>query len=285
MLEIYEEKAKILTEALPYIKNYSDEIIVIKCDENLTENKELTKMVMDDIILLNTVGIKTILVHGGKKEILNMMEKLGKEPQYIGNNLVLDNEAMDIIQMTLDGKINKYIVNAIESAGGKGLGVSGIDGHLIIAEKIDEKYGNLGKIVEIKEELLLDILEKGYVPVVSPVGCDDSGNYYFINPDEVTSSIGSKLKAKSIFIMMDKMGILKDKNDINSLVAEVNLSGINALKKEGVIEKELEKSVDACVEAIRQGVEKAFILDGSISHSLLIEILSDAGIGTMIVGI
>jgi len=280
-----EENAKIITEVLPYIKEYQGEFLVIKYGGNAMTNPELKKLVMSDILLLSTVGIKVVLVHGGGPEINQMLAKINKESKYVDGLRVTDEETMEIVQMILAGKTNKDLVNIIGSIGGKALGLSGMDGKLIKAKLLSEELGKVGDITEINTEIIHDVMDKGYIPIISSIACDDEGNAYNTNADTAASAIAGALKAKALIAMTDIKGLLRDVNDLDSLITEVNVSEVNALKKEGVISGGMIPKIDSCVDAIRKGVEKVFIIDGRIPHSILIEVLTDSGVGTMFKGV
>ncbi|MDR3259575.1 MAG: acetylglutamate kinase [Fusobacteriaceae bacterium] len=279
------EKAEILIEALPYIKKYINEIIVVKYGGNAMLNNELKQSVMKDLILLTTIGIKVVLVHGGGPEISQMLKKIGKESVFIDGLRVTDDETMDIVQMILAGKANKDLVNILESNGGKAIGLSGIDGHMLIAQKLEEKYGQVGDITNINTKIILDALALGYIPVISTIACDDNANVYNINADTAASAIAGALKAKSLIAMTDVKGLLKDKDDESTLIPYVRISDVKALIKEGIISGGMIPKINCCVDAVRQGVDRAFIIDGRIPHAILIEVLSDSGIGTMFVNV
>ncbi|MDR1835709.1 MAG: acetylglutamate kinase [Fusobacteriaceae bacterium] len=275
------DKAQVLIEALPYIQKYQKGILVVKYGGNAMLNPELKDMVMKDLILLQTVGVKVVLVHGGGPEIADMLKKVGKESKFLNGLRVTDDETMDIVQMILAGKTNKDLVNILETSGGKALGLSGIDGHMLIAKKLGDEYGNVGDITKINTKIIFDALDAGYIPVISTIACDDEGKVYNINADTAAAAIAGALKAKSLIALTDVKGLLKDVKDENSLISEVRVSDVKALIKEGIISGGMIPKIDSCVYAVRQGVERAFIIDGRIPHSILIETMTDAGIGTM----
>jgi len=277
------DKAKILIEALPYIQNYNNKIIVIKYGGNAMVSEELQKGVMRDIVLLNLIGIKVVLVHGGGPEISDTLKKMGKETKFVDGLRYTDKETAEIVQMVLAGKINKTLVNLIEMIGGKAIGLCGIDGHMLESEILDENLGFVGKIKNINAKIITDCLEKGYIPVISTVGYDNDGNVYNINADTAAASIAGALKAESMILMTDIKGLLKDKNDETTLIEKVSVSDIPSLIKQGIISGGMIPKIDCCKEAIRRGVCKVFIIDGRVLHSILIEVLSDEGIGTMFV--
>ncbi|MBR2453110.1 MAG: acetylglutamate kinase [Clostridia bacterium] len=277
------ERAKILVEALPYIQKYYNKIVVIKYGGNAMLNDELKNAVMGDILLLSLVGIKVVLVHGGGPEISEMLEKTGTKTEFIDGLRVTDKDSIDIVQMVLAGKINKNLVNLIHSMGGKAMGLCGIDGHMIEAKQLDDVHGYVGEITSINPEPILDVIEKGYIPVISTVGCDNHGNVYNINADTAASKIAGVLNAESLISMTDIRGLLRDKDDDSTLIPVVKVSEAPALISEGIISGGMIPKIECCIDAIRQGVNKVFILDGRVPHSILIEILTDEGIGTMFV--
>lgn len=277
------DRAQILTEALPYIQKYKDKIIVIKYGGNAMINEELKNAVMGDIVLMSLIGIKVVLVHGGGPEITDMLKRVGKESKFENGLRVTDSETAEIVQMVLAGKINKSLVNLIESRGGKAVGLSGADGKLIEAEKLDEKLGFVGKITHINVEPINVLLNNGYIPVVSTVGCDMDNNVYNINADTVAAYVASELGAESLISMTDIVGLLRDKDDSSTLIPVVNVSETPKLIREGIISGGMIPKIECCTEAIRRGVKKAFIIDGRVPHSILIETLTDEGIGTMFV--
>lgn len=277
------DRAKILIEALPYIQKYNNKILVVKYGGNAMQNDDLKKAVMGDIVLLSLIGVKVVLIHGGGPEISDMLKKVGKKSEFIDGLRVTDKESVELVQMVLSGKINKGLVNLIENTGGKAIGLCGTDGHLIKAEKLDDVHGFVGKITDINPQPILDVLEKGYIPVISTVGCDDEGNIYNINADTAASKIAGVLKAESFISMTDIKGLLRDKDDENSLIDCVHVSEAPELISRGIISGGMIPKIECCIEAIRQGVKKVFIIDGRIPHSILIEVLTDAGIGTMFI--
>ena len=278
------ERAEILTQALPYIRRYNGKIVVVKYGGNAMINETLKMQVMEDIVLLWLVGVKVVLVHGGGPEISELMAKLGKEPVFVDGLRVTDKETVDIVQMVLAGKVNKSLVNLLESRGGKAMGISGIDGRLIEAEMKNEKLGYVGKITNINIKPVTDLLEKGYIPVISTVGCDREGNTYNINGDTAAARIAGALNAERLIMMTDIAGILRDKDDPSTLIPEVTVEGANKLREEGVISGGMIPKVECCIEAIKSGVENVIIMDGRVSHSILMELLTDEGAGTMVKG-
>lgn len=278
------ERAEVLTQALPYIKKYNGKKVVIKYGGNAMTSETLKQQVMEDIVLLWLIGVKVILVHGGGPEISEMMSKLGKKAIFMDGLRVTDKETVDIAQMVLAGKVNKSLVNFLESKGGKAMGISGIDGSLIQAEVKDEKLGYVGKITKVDITPVNDLLEKGYIPVISTIGCDKEGNTYNINGDTAAAFIAGALQAERLIMMTDIAGVLRDKDDIDTLIPELTVSEAEALKGEGVISGGMIPKIDCCVEAIGHGVKKVIIMDGRVPHSILMEILTDEGAGTMVVG-
>lgn len=276
------ERAEVLTQALPYIKKHTNEIVVIKYGGNAMINEQLKQQVMEDIVLLWLIGVKVVLVHGGGPEINDLMDRLGKKPEFVDGLRVTDKETVDIVQMVLAGKVNKTLVNLLEMKGGKAMGISGMDGRLIEAEIKDERLGYVGRVTKVHISPILDLLEKGYIPVVSTIGCDRKGNAYNINGDTAAAFIAGALGAQRLIMMTDIDGILLDKNDSSTIIPHVNLKEIEELKTEGVISGGMIPKVDCCVEAIHKGVKNVVIMDGRVPHSILMELLTDEGAGTMV---
>ena len=274
-------KAEVLVQALPYIKKYYGQILVIKYGGNAMINDELKKDVMQDIVLLAQIGIKVVLIHGGGPEISATLKKMNIESRFENGLRVTDGESMDVVQMVLAGKVNKDLVNLIENTGGKAVGLCGIDGHMIEARKLDEKLGFVGEITKVNTKPILDLLDAGYIPVISTVGYDEDSNVYNINADTVASAIAGELKAYSLISMTDIKGILRDRDDPDSLISAISVSEAPMLIKDGIIAGGMIPKVGCCVEAIRRGVKHVFIIDGRVPHAILIEVLSDEGIGTM----
>ncbi len=278
------QRAEILVNALPYIKKYYNKVIVVKYGGNAMINEELKNAVMGDLVLLSTVGIKVVLVHGGGPEISGMLTKIGKKSEFVNGLRVTDAETADIVLQILAGKINKTLVNHLQNSGGKAVGLSGMDGHLIEAEIKDPALGFVGEITDINIEPVTDLLDKGYIPVISTVGCDKEGNVYNINADTAAARIASALGAEALFLMTDIVGLLRNKDDESTLISSVCVSEAPQLMREGVISGGMIPKVECSVEAIRQGVNRVFMLDGRVPHSLLIETLTNEGIGTMLYG-
>lgn len=280
MTENY-QRAEVLVCALPYIKQYSGKIVVVKYGGNAMINEELKKAVMGDIVLLSLIGIKVVLVHGGGPEISEMLQKIGKRSEFVNGLRVTDAETAEVVQMVLAGKINKGLVNLLQNTGGRAIGLSGADGHMIEARQLDPALGYVGEITNVDTQLILDVLEKGYIPVISTVGCDSEGNVYNINADTAASRIAGMLRAESLISMTDISGILRDKDDPDSLIPQIQVSDAPTLMRDGIISGGMIPKVECCIEAIRRGVNRVFIIDGRIPHSILIETLTDEGIGTM----
>ncbi len=278
------QRAEVLTQALPYIKRYNGEIVVIKYGGNAMINQSLKEQVMEDIVLLWLTGVKVVLVHGGGPEISDMMDKLGKKSEFVNGLRVTDKETVDIAQMVLAGKINKSLVNYLNVNGGKAMGISGIDGMLIEASVKNEQLGYVGKIEKVNIGAVEDLLEKGYIPVVSTIGCDSEGNVYNINADTAAAFIAGALNAKRLIMMTDIAGILKDKDDPSTLIPDITVSQAKELYEQGIISGGMIPKVDCCVEAINKGVKKVIIMDGRVPHSILMELFTDEGAGTMVHG-
>ena len=277
------QRAEVLTQALPYIQKYYNKIVVIKYGGNAMINEELKDAVMGDIVLLSLIGIKVVLVHGGGPEISDMLKRVGKESRFENGLRVTDKETAEIVEMVLAGKVNKSLVSLLQAKGGNAIGLSGMDGYLLKAKQLDPKLGFVGEITDINTKPITDMLDCGYIPVVSTVGVDDDGNIYNINADTAAARIAGMLKAESMISMTDIAGILRDKDDPSTLIEKINVSEAPLLMADGIISGGMIPKVECCVEAIRNGVKKVFILDGRVPHSILIEILSDKGLGTMFV--
>lgn len=278
------QRAEVLIHALPYIQKYSGKIVVVKYGGNAMINDELKSAVMHDIVLMSLIGVKVVLVHGGGPEISGMLKRVGKESVFKNGLRVTDAETAEIVQMVLAGKTNKDLVNLLQSTGGKAIGLCGIDGHMIGAKMLDPELGFVGEITDINTQPILDLLEKGYIPVISTVGCDDEGNVYNINADTAAAQIAGQLKAESFISMTDIAGLMRDKDDPDSLIRKINVSEATVLIRDGLIQGGMIPKVECCIEAIRQGVQKVFIIDGRVPHAILIETLTDEGIGTMFEG-
>lgn len=278
------QRAEVLVRALPYIKQYDGKTIVVKYGGNAMINEELKNDVMQDLVLLNTIGIRVVLVHGGGPEISGMLKRVGKESKFVNGLRVTDEETVEIVQMVLAGKINKTLVNHLQNSGGRAIGLTGTDGHLIEAEMKNPELGYVGEITKINIDPVNDLLEKGYIPVISTIGCDKEGNIYNINADTAAARIAAALGAESLILMTDIVGLLRDKGDESTLISSVCVSEAPLLMREGIISGGMIPKIECCVEAIRQGVNKVFIIDGRVPHALLMETLTDEGIGTMLYG-
>ena len=278
------ERAEVLTQALPYIKRYTDKVVVVKYGGNAMVNEQLKQQVMEDIVLLWLIGVKVVLVHGGGPEISDMMQKMGKEAVFVDGLRVTDKETVDIVQMVLAGKINKTLVNLLEMKGGRAMGISGMDGRLIEAEMKDERLGYVGRIKRINIRPVVDLLAGGYIPVISTLGCDRQGNAYNINGDTAAAHVAGALGAERLIMLTDIAGILRDKNDPSTLIPDMTISEAAELRDEGIISGGMIPKVECCVEAIRAGVKNVIIMDGRVPHSILMELLTDEGAGTMIKG-
>lgn len=277
----YSDKALVLSEALPYIKKYYDKIVVVKYGGNAMINEELKNCVMSDIVLLRQIGVKVVLVHGGGPEINDTLKKMNIPSKFVGGLRQTDAETVNVVQMVLAGKVNKDLVNLIENSGGKAIGLSGIDGHMIEAEKLSEELGFVGEITAINTRPIIDVLDAGYIPVISTVGCDKENNVYNINADTAASKIAGALGAYSMISMTDIKGLMRDIKDESSLISELSVSDVPELIHDGIISGGMIPKIQCCVEAIRRGVNQVVIIDGRIPHSILIEMLTDAGIGTL----
>ncbi len=281
-----ELKAKILVEALPYIQKYYGQTVVVKYGGNAMINEELKDAVIHDLVLLNLVGIKVVVVHGGGPEISEMLKKIGKESKFVNGLRYTDRETMDIVQMVLCGKVNKDIVTLLEKAGGRGIGLGGMDGGMFQAKRLTDRtgtdYGYVGDIVDVDPSPVIDVLEQGYIPVVSTVaqGIDDETNYN-INADTAACKLAVALKAKKLILLTDVRGLMLDPDDESTLLTNLKVSEVPRLMRDGVIKGGMIPKVDCCVEAVRKGVDQANIQDGRVKHSILIELLSKVGVGTM----
>ena len=278
------ERAEVLTQALPYIKKYSGKIVVIKYGGNAMINEDLKQQVMEDIALLWLIGVKVVLIHGGGPEISDTMKKFGKKSEFVNGLRVTDKETVDIVQMVLAGKVNKTLVNLLQMKGGHAVGLSGIDGGILEATMKDEALGYVGEITKIRTQPIMDLLEKNYIPVISTIASDRQGNTFNINGDTAAASIAGALGAERLIMMTDIAGILRDKDDPSTLIPAVTVSDAKQLFKEGVISGGMIPKVDCCIEAIEKGVKHVVIMDGRVPHSILMELLTDEGAGTMVVG-
>ena len=278
------ERAEVLVQALPYIRRYTGKVVVVKYGGNAMVNEQLKQQVMEDVVLLWLIGVKVVLVHGGGPEISQTMKALGKEAVFVDGLRVTDRETVDIVQMVLAGKINKTLVNLLEMKGGQAMGISGMDGRLIEAEIKDERLGYVGEITNINIQPVTDLLEKGYIPVISTLGCDREGNAYNINGDTAAARAAGALTAERLIMLSDIPGLLRDKDDPATLIPELSVAEAGQLRREGVISGGMIPKMECCVEAIRRGVKKVIIMDGRVPHSILMELLTDEGAGTMVKG-
>ena len=275
------QRARVLVHALPYIQDYNGKIVVVKYGGNAMVSEKLKDSVIRDICLLQLIGVKVVLVHGGGPEISDMLEKLGKESKFVGGLRVTDQETVDVVQMVLAGKINKTLVNLIELKGGSAIGLSGLDGHMIEATVKDPALGFVGEITKVNIKPILDVIDKGYIPVVSTVGCDSEGHVYNINADTAAARIAGELGAESLIAMTDIAGILQDKDDPSTLISSIKIDDLPKLIADGVIQGGMIPKAECCRNAIEWGVNRVFIIDGRIPHAILIEMLTNEGIGTM----
>ncbi|MCR5443230.1 MAG: acetylglutamate kinase [Sphaerochaetaceae bacterium] len=278
------ERAEVLTQALPYIKRYVGKTVVVKYGGNAMVNPDLKQQVMDDVVLLWLIGVKVVLVHGGGPEISSMMDRLGKKPEFVDGLRVTDKETVDIVQMVLAGKVNKTLVTMLEKRGGKAIGLCGMDGNLIEAKMKNEKLGFVGDVTKINIAPVWDILEKGYIPVISTLGCDAEGNAYNINADTAAAHIAGALGSERFILMTDIAGILRDKDDPSTLIPEISIPEARELKEEGIISSGMIPKVQCCVTAIEAGVKNVVIMDGRVPHSILMELLTNEGAGTLVKG-
>ena len=276
------QRAEVLTQALPYIKQYVGKTVVVKYGGNAMIDENLKQQVMEDIALLWLIGVKVVLVHGGGPEISQTMKKLGKEAVFVDGLRVTDKETVDIVQMVLAGKINKTLVNLIQMKGGHAVGLSGIDGGILEAKVKDERLGFVGEITKVRTQPITDLLEKDYIPVVSTVASDRMGNTYNINGDTAAAYLAGALGAERLIMMTDIAGILMDKNDPSTLIPSITVSEAKKLYDNGIISGGMIPKVDCCIEALEHGVNNVVIMDGRIPHSILMELLTDEGAGTMV---
>ncbi len=279
----YDIRANALVEALPYLQEYNDKVVVVKYGGNAMTNETLKQAVMQDIVLLSLVGIKVVLVHGGGPEINAMLKKINKASEFVNGLRYTDEETIDIVQMVLAGKVNKDLVQLLERAGGKAMGLCGLDGNLIKAKQLNPDLGYVGEITEIHPDVINTALGNGYIPVVSTVAAGENGEVYNINADTAAARIAAEMGAANLILLTDIKGLLEDKDDDNTLIRVVGVSEVPYLKNQGIISGGMIPKIDCCVEAVRRGVKKTNIIDGRIPHSILIELLTDIGAGTMII--
>lgn len=275
------QRAQVLVQALPYIKKYAGKTVVVKYGGNAMIDEGLKNDVMNDIVLMQLVGINVVLVHGGGPEINAMLKKIQKESKFLNGMRVTDQETMDIVQQVLAGKVNKDLVQRLEDAGGKAVGLCGLDGSLLKADQLDAQLGFVGEIREVNAEILQNASANGYVPIVSTVAAGYHGEVFNINADVAAARIAASLGAMKLILMTDVRGLLRDKEDESTLIPVVNVSDVSRLKKEGIISGGMIPKIDCCVDAVRRGVGRAHIIDGRTPHSILVELFTDEGIGTM----
>lgn len=278
------KRAEILIQAMPYIQKWSGKTIVVKYGGNAMKSEELKEAVMSDIVLMQLVGINVVLVHGGGPEINEMLDKTGKKSEFINGLRVTDKETIDIVQQVLAGKVNKSLVQHLSQSGGRAIGLCGLDGKMLMAKKLESEddLGYVGEIDRVNPMVIMDSMKNGYIPVISTIAGGNDGEVYNINADLAAARIASKLGAVKLILMTDIRGLLRDVNDENSLISVVNASEVPSLKKQGIITGGMIPKIDCCVDAVRSNVGRAHILDGRLKHSLLLELFSDEGIGTMI---
>ncbi len=276
-----QEQAEFLIEAMPYIKKYFNKILVVKYGGNAMVDEQLKSSVMRDLVALNLLGIKVVLVHGGGPDISETLKKMGIESKFVGGLRYTDKETAEVVRMVLAGKVNKQLVDLIERGGGKAVGLCGQDGHMLKCVPQDESLGYVGKVTDIDTTVINDLLNLGYIPVISTVGYDDEGNIYNVNADTAAAAISGALGAESLILMSDIRGLLENKDDPDSLIKKVYVSDIPAFVKQGIITGGMIPKIECCKDAIRRGVNRVFITDGRVYHSILVEILSEEGSGTM----
>lgn len=280
------DKASVLAEALPYLQKYYNKVVVVKYGGNAMINPQLKAAVMSDLVLLSLVGIKPVLVHGGGPEINEALKAVGKESKFVGGLRYTDAETIKIVQMVLSGKTNKDLVALLGQCGGQAMGLCGIDGRMIQADKLENgnDLGFVGEVTGVNAKLIHNVLDMGYIPVIATLGVDDNGTVYNINADSAASRIAAELHAENLISMTDIRGLLSDRDDENTLISEVHVSEVPALVRQGIISGGMIPKVDCCVDAVRRGVKRAFIIDGRLPHAILIEMMTDEGIGTMFLG-
>ena len=276
------QRAEVIVQALPLIQKYNGQIVVVKYGGNAMINEQLKQQVMEDMVLLQLTGVKVVLVHGGGPEITETMQRLGKKSEFVDGLRVTDKETVDIVQMVLAGRINKTLVNLLQTKGGRAMGISGMDGRLIEARPKDERLGFVGTVTRVNTQPILDLLEKGYIPVVSTLGCDRQGNVYNVNGDTAAAYIAGALGAKRLIMMTDIAGILRDKDDPSTLISQISVRDARSLYDSGIISGGMIPKVECCIRAIDLGVKKVIIMDGTIPHALLQELLTNEGAGTMV---
>lgn len=278
------ERAEVLVQALPNIKKYNGKTVVVKYGGNAMVNESLKQQVMEDICLLWLIGVRVVLIHGGGPEINQTMQRLGKKAEFVNGLRVTDKETVDIVQMVLAGKVNKTLVNLLQMKGGHAVGLSGIDGGILEATMKDEALGYVGKITKVRTKPIQDLLEKNYIPVISTIASDRQGNTFNINGDTAAACIAGALEAECLILMTDIAGLLMDKDDPSTLIPAVTVSEAKKLYESGVISGGMIPKVDCCIEAIERGVKHVVMMDGRVPHSILMELLTDEGAGTMVLG-
>ena len=277
-----EIRAGILSDALPYIQKYNGKVVVIKYGGNAMTNEALKTAVMSDIVLLRTIGVKIVLVHGGGPEINAMLKRVNKESKFVNGLRYTDEETVEIVQMVLCGKLNKDLVDKLYHHNGKAIGLCGLDSHMIEAKQLDPELGLVGEITRVDTKIINDSLDHGYIPVISTVASSADGTVYNINADTAAARIAAEMHAESLVLLTDIVGLLRDKDDVSTLIPQVSLSEVPYLKNQGVISGGMIPKIDCCVEAVRRGVKQSVIIDGRIPHSILIELLTNSGAGTLI---
>lgn len=279
-----EVRARVLNDALPYIQKYNNKVVVVKYGGNAMTNETLKQAVMSDIVLLHLVGIKVVLVHGGGPEINDMLRRLNIKSKFISGLRYTDENTIDVVKMVLAGKVNKELVTMLCQDNGNAIGLCGLDEHMLLAEKTyganGEDLGYVGNVVEVNTKPIMDALDNGVIPVIATVACDKNGQAYNVNADTAAARIASELNAENLLLLTDIAGLLRDKDDPSTLIPDVHVSEVPAMKRQGIISGGMIPKIECCVEAIRRGVKKAVIIDGRVPHSILIEILSNEGIGT-----
>ena len=278
------ERAEILTQALPYIKHYSGKIVVVKYGGNAMKYEALQRQVMEDIVLLWLIGVKIVLVHGGGPEINATMDRLGKEPEFVDGLRVSDQETVDIVQMVLAGKVNKDLVRMLEAKGGNAIGISGIDAQLLTARTKDPRLGFVGEITAVNSAPILDLLEGGYIPVISTVAGDEYGHTYNVNGDTAAAHIAGALGAQRLILMTNIAGILRDREDPSTLITNISVNDAKHLCDQGVISGGMIPKVECAISALESGVKNVVIMDGTVPHSIVAELLTNQGVGTWIRG-
>lgn len=275
------QRAEVLCNALPYIQAYKDKIVVVKYGGNAMVNEDIKHSVMGDVMLLRLIGVRVVVVHGGGPEISGLLRRLGKQSEFVDGLRVTDEETAEVVQMVLAGKVNKSLVSLLQTLGGRAIGLCGLDGGMIEAKQLDERLGLVGEITRVDPQPVLDVLEKGYIPVVSTFARGEKGETYNINADTAAARLAAALRAECLISMTDTAGVLRDRNDPGSVIPYIGVSEAPQLMREGVISGGMIPKIGCCIEAIRRGVKKVFVLDGTTPHAILIEILTNEGIGTM----